>query len=63
MRFSCMFEILMVIACACWLLHAHVAYLWFKQHIKDVCRSKEHQLPNIMYYTVQVRKYNSLLET
>jgi hypothetical protein len=68
MRFSCMFEILMVIAgmwviaCACWLLHVHVAYLWFKQHIKDACRSKEHQLPNIMYYTVQAWKYNSLLE-
>jgi hypothetical protein len=62
MRFSCMFEILMVIAGACGLLHVHVAYLWFKQHIKDACRSKEHQLPNIMYYTVQARKYNSLLE-
>jgi ATP/ADP translocase len=59
MRFSCMFEILMVIACAycmcmlviacaCWLLHVHVAYLRFKQHIKDACRSREHQLPNIM---------------
>jgi hypothetical protein len=53
MRFSCMFEILMVIACACGLLHVHVAYLWFLQHIKDAYRSKEHQLPNIMYYTVQ----------
>jgi hypothetical protein len=49
MRFSCMFEILMVIACACWLLHVHVAYLRFKQHIKDACKSREHQLPNIMY--------------
>jgi hypothetical protein len=26
MRFSCMFEILMVIACACGLLHVHVGY-------------------------------------
>jgi hypothetical protein len=25
----------------------HVAYLWFKQYIKDACGSKEHQLPNI----------------
>jgi hypothetical protein len=51
MRFSCMFEILMVIACACWLLHVHVAYVYlrFKQHIKDACKSREHQLPNIMY--------------
>jgi hypothetical protein len=62
MRFSCMFEILMVIACACGLLHVHVAYLWFKQHIKDACRSKEHQLSNIMYNTVRAWKYNSLLE-
>jgi hypothetical protein len=53
MRFSCMFEILMVIASACGLLHVHVAYLWFKQHIKGACKSKEHQLPNIMYYMVQ----------
>jgi hypothetical protein len=52
----------MVIACACGLLHVHVAYLWFKQHIKDACRSKEHQLPNIMYNTVRAWKYNSLLE-
>jgi hypothetical protein len=67
MRFSCVFEIFMVICmlvipCACWLLHVHVAYLWFKQHIKDACRSKEHQLPNIMYNTVRAWKYNSLLE-
>jgi hypothetical protein len=40
MHFSCMFEILMVIACACGLLHVHVAYLWFKQHIKDACEVK-----------------------
>jgi hypothetical protein len=26
-RLSCVFEIFMVIACACWLLHVHVAYL------------------------------------
>jgi hypothetical protein len=62
MCFSCMFEILMVIACACGLLHVHVAYLWFKEHIKDACRSKEHQLLNIMCNTVQAWKYNSLLE-
>jgi hypothetical protein len=64
MHFSCMFEIFMVIACACacWLLYVHVAYLRFLQHIKDACRSKEHQLPNIMYYMVQAWKYNSLLE-
>jgi hypothetical protein len=47
MRFSCVFEIFMVIASACWLLHVYVAYLWFKQYIKDACGSKEHQLPNI----------------
>ena len=45
MRFSCMFEILMVIACACGLLHVHVSYLWFKQHIKDACRSKNINCP------------------
>jgi hypothetical protein len=62
MRFSCVFEIFMVIACACWLLHVHVAYLWFKQYIKDACGSKEHQLPNNMYYVTQAWKYNNILE-
>jgi hypothetical protein len=62
MRFSCVFEIFMVIACACWLLHVHVAYLLFKQYIKDACRSKEHQLPNNMYYATQAWKYNNILE-
>jgi hypothetical protein len=62
MRFSCMLEILMVIACACGLLHVHVAYLWFKQHMNDACRSKEHQLLNNMYYTTQAWKYNIILE-
>jgi hypothetical protein len=62
MRFSCVFDIFMVIASACWLLHVHVAYLWFKQHIKDACRSKEHQLPNNVYYVTQTWKYNSILE-
>jgi hypothetical protein len=52
----------MVIASACGLLHVHVAYLWFKQYIKDACRSKEHQLPNNMYYATQAWKYNSILE-
>jgi hypothetical protein len=59
MRFSCVFEIFMVIACA---LHVHVAYLWFKQYIKDACGSKEHQLPNNMYYATQAWKYNNILE-
>jgi ATP/ADP translocase len=75
MRFSCVFEIfrllhvhvrycmcMLVISCACWLLHVHVAYLRFKQHIKDACRSKEHQLPNNMYYATQAQKYNNTLE-
>jgi hypothetical protein len=62
MRFSCVFEIFMVIASACWLLHVHVAYLWFNQYIKDACGSKEHQLPNSMYYATQAWKYNSILE-
>jgi hypothetical protein len=36
--------------CMCMLvIHVHVSYLWFKQHIKDACKSREHQLPNIMY--------------
>jgi hypothetical protein len=62
MRFSCVFEIFMVIASACWLFDVHVAYLWFKQNIKDACESKEHQLPNNMYYATQAWKYNSILE-
>jgi hypothetical protein len=62
MRFSCVFEIFKVIACACGLLHVHVAYLWFKQYIKDACGSKEHQLPNNMYYATQAWKYNNILE-
>jgi hypothetical protein len=62
MRFSCVFEIFMAIACACWLLHVHVAYLWFKQYIKDACGSKEHQLPNKMYYAPQAWKYDNILE-
>jgi hypothetical protein len=33
MRFSCMFEILMVIACACGLLHVHVGYYMYMLHI------------------------------
>jgi hypothetical protein len=59
----------MVIACACGLLHVHVGYCMcmlhiygLNKHIKDACRSKEHQLPNIMYNTVRAWKYNSLLE-
>jgi cytochrome b subunit of formate dehydrogenase len=69
MRFSCVFEILMVlhvfhvVLLRClWLLHVHVAYLWFKQYIKDACGSKEHQLPNNMYYATQAWKYNNILE-
>jgi hypothetical protein len=53
---------MLVISGACWLLHVHVTYLRFKQHIKDACRSKEHQLPNNMYYATQARKYNNTLE-
>jgi hypothetical protein len=41
MRFSCVFEIFRVIARACWLLHVHAVYLWFKQYIKDAYGSKE----------------------
>jgi hypothetical protein len=33
MRFSCMFEILMVIACACWLLDVYVGYCMCMLHI------------------------------
>jgi hypothetical protein len=62
MRFNCVFEMFMVIACACWLLHVHVMYLWFKKYIKDACGSKEHQLPNNMYYATQAWKYNNILE-
>jgi hypothetical protein len=60
MRFSCVFE--MRLWFVFWLLHVHVAYLWFKQYIKDACGSKEHQLPNNMYYATQAWKYNNILE-
>jgi hypothetical protein len=33
MRFNCMFEILMAIACACGLLHVHVGYYMCMLHI------------------------------
>jgi hypothetical protein len=62
MCFSCVFEIFMVIASACWILHVHVAYLCFKQYIKYACGSKEHKLPNNMYYVTQSWKYSSILE-
>jgi hypothetical protein len=53
---------MLVISGACWLLHVHVAYLWFKQYIKDACESKEHQLPNNIYHTTQTWKYSNTLE-
>ena len=60
---------MLVILGACWLFHVHVAYLhvhvvylWFKQYIKDACGSKEHQLPNNIYYATQAWKYNNTLE-
>jgi hypothetical protein len=39
---------MLVIAGACWLLHVHVAYLRFNNHIKDACKGRERQLLNIM---------------
>jgi hypothetical protein len=33
MRFSCVFEIFMFIASACWLLHVHVGYFMCMLHI------------------------------
>jgi hypothetical protein len=55
MRFSRVLEIffgycgcMLVIAGACWLLHVHVAYLRFNNHIKDACKSRERQLLSIM---------------
>jgi hypothetical protein len=55
MRFSRVFEMffgycgcMLVIAGACGLLHVHVAYLMFNNHIKGACKSIECQLLNIM---------------
>jgi hypothetical protein len=50
MRFSCMFEILMVIACPCGLLHVHVGYCMCMLHI--------YGLKNILRMHAEVKNIN-----
>jgi hypothetical protein len=69
MRFSRVFEIffgycecMSVIACACWLLHVHVAYLRFNNIQRMHAKVENINCLISCIITVQAWKYNSPLE-